>query len=160
MSTHGCTAQAVAELSEKIGGDTTAINLKTDPVPLLAHYDHIIIGGSIHAGQIQKRIKEFCIRNLDILLKREVGLFICCMYEGEVATKQLYDAYPPELINHAKATAVFGGGFDFEKMNFIEKMVVKKVAKVKSSVSNLDHNAINRFATSMDKIFNPFLFLV
>jgi menaquinone-dependent protoporphyrinogen oxidase len=159
MSTHGCTAQAVSELSEKLAGETTAVNLKTDSVPLLAHYDHVIIGGSIHAGQIQKRIKEFCIQNLDILLKREVGLFICCMYEGQVAAKQLHDAYPPELMDHAKATAVFGGGFNFEKMNFIEKLVVKKVAKVKSSVSNLNHHTIDRFAGTMAKNFNPFMYL-
>lgn len=160
MSTHGCTAKAVDELKGKLGGEITVANLKTDQIPLLAHFDRIIIGGSIHAGQIQKRVKDFCANNLDILLKREVGLFICCMYEGEVAIKQLNNAYPGELVEHAKSSAVFGGGFDFDRMNFIEKLIIKKGAKVKESTLNLDHKAIDRFAVSMDKIFNPFLYLV
>jgi menaquinone-dependent protoporphyrinogen oxidase len=63
------------------------------------------------------------------------------------------------LTEHAKASAVFGGGFDFDRMNFVEKIIVKKVAKVNATVSNLNHVAIDRFVASMDKIFNPFMYL-
>lgn len=54
------------------------------------------------------------------------------MEEGEVAQKQLQNAFPDELLNIAKATACFGGEFNFEKMNFFERLIVKKVAKSKS----------------------------
>jgi len=159
MSTHGCTQKVVTELKEKLNGEVAIVNLKKDEVPLLANFNRVIIGGSIHAGQVQKRVKEFCVKNLDILLTREVGLFICCMEEGEKAMEQLQNAYPEELIHQAKATATLGGEFDFRRMNFVEKMVVKKVAKVKETVSNIDHNAIKEFAGKMEKVFNPFLFL-
>jgi menaquinone-dependent protoporphyrinogen oxidase len=158
-STHGCTEKVANELKEKMGSEITMVNLKKDHVPILTDFDRIVIGGSIHAGQVQKRTKEFCTKNMDVLLSKEIGLFICCMYDGEVALKQLREAYPDELHQHAKTSAVLGGAYDFDKMNFFEKMVVKKVSGVKESVLNIDNDAIGKFAKKMDKIFNPFLFL-
>ncbi|NQU86602.1 MAG: flavodoxin [Mariniphaga sp.] len=159
MSTHGCTAKAASEMKEKLGNQVTVINLKKDKIPLLNSFERIIIGGSIHAGQIQKRVKEFCISNLDSLLNRELGLFICCMHECETAIQQLKNAYAEELLNHAKATAILGGAYDFERMNFIKRMIVKKVAKVNTSVDNINHSAMDKFVNRLDKVFNPFLFL-
>jgi len=91
---------------------------------------------------------------------KELGLFICCMEEGETGQKQLLDNYPEELIKNAKATAYFGGEFDFEKMNFFQKMIVKKVAHIDHSTSKMDYEAIRKFSKKMDRVFNPFLFLV
>ncbi|NOY96732.1 MAG: flavodoxin [Chlorobi bacterium] len=160
MSTHGCTGKVVAELGQKIEGEVVIINLKENPNPELDSYTRVVIGGSIHAGLIQRKVKEFCQNNLETLLQKELGLFICCMYEGETAMQQLKDAFPEELHQAAKYEAVLGGEFDFDKMNFFEKLVVKKVAKIRESVSKIDHNAIDKFASKMDKVFNPFLFLV
>lgn len=159
-TTHGCTEKAAYELKEKIGEKTIIINLKQDNNPDISDFDRIIIGGSIHAGSIQKRVTEFTAINLEKLLQKEIGLFICCMYEGEVANEQLKKAFPEKLHQIAKEEAIFGGAFDFKKMKFFERMIVKKVARVNESVSNVDHEKINSFASKMDKIFNPFLFLV
>jgi menaquinone-dependent protoporphyrinogen oxidase len=159
MSSHGCTANVVSEMAEKLDGEVTTINLKKDDIPFLTDFDRIIIGGSIHAGQIQKRVKEFCNQSLDILVKREVGLFICCMEEGEKAQQQLQSAFPKELFQHAKTTAILGGEFNFKKMNFIEKAVIKKVAKVNESVSKIDYIAIDKFVGQLDKVYHPVLFL-
>lgn len=159
-TTHGCTEKTAVELKKQLEGEVELINLKNNPNPDLQNFDRIIIGGSIHAGQIQKRVKEFCSKNLELLKLKELGLFICCMEQGETGQKQLLDAYPEELHQIAKSAAVFGGEFDFRKMNFLEKLVVKKVAKVKESTSKVDHQAIHNFSKKMDKIFNPFLFLI
>ena len=159
-TTHGCTAKIVAELKENIGGEVTLLNLKEHGDFDLSHFDRVIIGGSIHAGQIQKRVKDFCNKNLDALKNKEIGLFICCMEEGKTAHRQLLENYPDELIRNAKSTACFGGEFDFGKMNFFQRMIVKKVANVEHSTSKLDFEAVRKFSKKMDKIFNPFLFLV
>lgn len=142
-----------------LGGDVTLVNLKKDVLPLLSGFSRVIIGGSIHAGQVQKRVKEFCHAHLTELQSKELGLFICCMEEGATARKQLSDAYPEVLLQNAKVTACFGGAFDFGRMNFLEKMVVKKVAHVKQSTSKVDFEAVRQFSRRMDRIFNPFLFL-
>jgi menaquinone-dependent protoporphyrinogen oxidase len=39
---------------------TRLYNLKKNDKPDLGQYDQIIVGGSIHAGMIQKSVKDFC----------------------------------------------------------------------------------------------------
>lgn len=159
-TSHGCTEKAVKELTQKLSGEITSLDLKHLKSPSLFEFDRIIIGGSIHAGQIQKRIRNFCSTNLDQLKSKEIGLFICCMYKAEIAREEIKNAFPEELHQLAKTEAIFGGEYNFDKMNFVEKMLVKKIAKVRESVSNLDHDSIDRFANRMEKTYHPFMFLV
>ena len=63
----------------------------------------------------------------DILKQKRLGLYLCCMEEGETAQKQFNEAYPVELRDHATALGLFGGAFNFEKMNAFERMIIKKV---------------------------------
>jgi len=159
-TTHGCTEKIANNLKESLDGETHLVNLKKDPVPDLDEYSMVIVGGSIHAGQIQKKVKDFCQKNMAELINKELGLFICCMEEGEKAQNQLLEAFPENLLNHAKATAYLGGEFDFDKMNYFQRLIVKKVANVDSSISRLNNNEIMAFSKKMTKIFNPFLFLI
>ncbi len=159
-TTHGCTEKTALELKEFLGGDVQLVNLKKEPHPKVHGFDRIIIGGSIHAGRIQKTVRRFCNKNIDELSNKELGLFICCMEEGHKAQIQFNDAFPEILRRKAKATACFGGEFDFEKMSGFQRMIIKKVSKIESSTSKVDHEAIRNFSTKMDKIFNPFLYLV
>ena len=104
-TTHGCTEKTAKELKDYLGYDTQLCNLKKDKIPNLEAYDRIVIGGSIHAGKIQKKVKVFCTQNLEILKKKELGLFICCMEEGETAQKELINAFTEELHKVARASA-------------------------------------------------------
>lgn len=157
---HGCVEKAAGQIAEILGPETTLHHLKSKKQANLHNYDRVIIGGSIHIGQIQKKLKEFYTKNMEILLEKELGIFICCMEEGEKAKKEMHDVFPKQLLNHAKATACLGGEFNFEKMNFLEKMMVKKVAKVDHTVSRLDHEAIRNFSQQMNKRYQPFFFII
>ncbi|MGQ7868446.1 flavodoxin domain-containing protein [Sunxiuqinia sp. sy24] len=160
MSTHGCTEQVVNELATALHGDVTTHNLKAKNEPDIKAYERIIIGGSIHAGQIQRKVREFCTNKLEQLENKQLGLFICCMYEGEQAFHQLENAFPEKLHQYAKAEAILGGEFNFEKMHFLEKFMVRKIAKVDKTTRRIDHEAIQHFTKKMDKTFSPFLMLV
>ena len=148
-TTHGCTEKCVVKLQQQLGGNAKLVNIKKSKLDNLEYYETIIIGGSIHAGQIQRRIKKFCQTNLDTLKKKKIGIFLCCMEEGETAQKQFQDAFPDELIEHATATGIFGGEFNFEKMNFVAKAIIKKIAKVDKNVSKIDEKSIIDFAKKM-----------
>ena len=148
-SSHGCTKTSAEILKEKIGSEITMINLKKEQSPDLPDFDTVIIGGSIHAGQIQKAVKTFCSKNIETLKQKTIGLYLCCMYEGEKAKEQFRNAFPPELTEHAKAKGLFGGEFDFEKMNFAERLIVKKVSGIKESVSKINKKAITKFASEI-----------
>ena len=146
---HGCTETCALKLQQQLNNNTELINIKKQKPGILDDYQTIIIGGSIHAGQIQRKIKKFCKENLDTLKQKKLGLFLCCMEQGEKAQQQFQDAFPAELIQHATATGIFGGEFNFEKMNFIEKTIIKKIAKIETSVSRIDEAGITEFARKM-----------
>jgi menaquinone-dependent protoporphyrinogen oxidase len=146
---HGCAARAAARLALKLGGEVVQVDLRDNDKPDLARFEAVVVGGSIHAGHVQKAVKRFCAANAEALLARRLGLFLCCMYEGDTAQRQLEVAYPSVLRAHASATGLFGGAFDFEKMSLIERTIVKKVAGVCESISKLDPDAIDRFAADL-----------
>ena len=150
-SKHGCTEKCAMKLMEKLKGQIDLASLKTKPKINFEKYDTIIIGGSIHAGRIQKRVKEFCGKHADQLLTKKLGLFLCCMEEGDTARKQFDEAFPEDLRNHAKATGLFGGEFNFEKMNAIERAIIRKIVKPDQSVSKIDEEAIEAFIKDLNQ---------
>lgn len=150
MSTHGCTIKIAHQISGQLSGEVQLHNLNISPNVNLSGYDRVIIGGSIHAGKIQRRISNFCEKHLEELLQKEVGLYICCMLEGDVAKEELKQAFPEELHQHAKTEAIMGGEFIFEKMNLFERFLVKNIAKTNQSVRKIDMNAVRNFSRIMD----------
>jgi menaquinone-dependent protoporphyrinogen oxidase len=158
-TSHSCTEKITLKMKDYLGGDVSVVNLKKQAVPPLKTYSRVIIGGSVHAGQVQKRVKEFCDTWQSELLQKELGLFICSMEAGEVARKQLEDAFPGELRDAAKVNACFGGTFDFTRMNFIERLIARKVPHISHKSAKVDFEAVRKFSIRMDRIFNPFLFI-
>lgn len=147
MSKHGCTEKAANTLKENlISHEVSILNLRKEKAPSLNDFEVIIIGSSIHAGQNQKKIKKFCEQNMDILLTKKLGLYLSCMEKGDKAAEQLTNAYPEALTKHAISVEIFGGEFNFDQMNFIEKAIIKKIAKTDKNVSTLDEEKIKNFA--------------
>lgn len=151
-SSHGTTEKAAQMLKESlIGEEVEQINLKKQPTPNIGEYETVIIGSSIHAGAMQGKVKKFLADNHKILLTKKIGLFLCCMYEGDEAMKQFERGYPEELRQAAIARGLFGGEFIFSKMNFIERKIIKKISGVTSDTSKLDYAAIKKFADEINK---------
>jgi menaquinone-dependent protoporphyrinogen oxidase len=150
VTTHGCTEKAAQMLKEQLKDDVTLVNLKKNSRPDLSTFDTIIIGGSIHAGQIQGRVKRFCQDHLETLKQKRLGLFLCCMEEGDTAQKQFDEAFPAELRTHASVTGLFGGEFDFDKMNFFYRAIIKKMAGTTESISKIKKDNIHQFAATLN----------
>jgi menaquinone-dependent protoporphyrinogen oxidase len=146
MTRHGCAERAAHSIKNIIGESTDLVNLRIKRRVDISAYDTVIIGGSIHAGMVQKRVRKFCEKNKEKLLQKRLGLYLCCMYEGETAGKQFEEAFEEELRRHAVATGLFGGEFNFAKMNFIERRIVTKIADITESISRIDEKAIGQFA--------------
>ncbi len=145
---HGASAVSAEYLLKKID-DAEMFNIKDNLSPDLQRYSTVILGGSIHMGRIQKNMRKFIENNHDTLLTKRLGLYLCCMYEGEIAEKQFVEAYPKTLRDAAKAKGLFGGGFDFAKMNLLERSIVKSVAGVTKSESKMNYSEMDRFAKAM-----------
>jgi len=148
-SKHGTTETVSRTMAQKLSTDeVTLIDLKKYPKPNLQDFGRIVVGGSIHAGAVQKQVKNFCTAHLNDLQQKEVGLFICCM-DRELQEKEFENAFPDELKTHAKATGIMGGEFVFERMNFLERFIVKKISKTDHSVSDINEEAIDAFVSRL-----------
>jgi menaquinone-dependent protoporphyrinogen oxidase len=145
-TTHGCAETCAGKLAAKLKSEVHRFNLKDKPKIDLPSYDRIVVGGSIHAGRIQGTVRRFIDANREVLLGKKFGLFISCMETGENARKEFDAVFPEDVRKKASAVGLFGGGFNFERMNFIQKAIIKKIAKADKSVSNIDEEAIARFA--------------
>lgn len=155
-SSHGTTEKAVRLLSEWMEGEVLSVDLKRDKVSfVVSDYDYVIFGGSIHAGSIQGKIKQFIGKHYDVLMTKKIGLFLCCWKDGEIAIEQFKTAFPEELRNISVANGIFGGEFLISKMNFIEKQIIKKVSGVTDDTSNLDTTAIMTFVMKINATKAP-----
>ena len=146
---YGCAEQCAIELSNELDGKVDTVNLKENNKIELAKYDRVIIGGSAYIGKIQKEVTDFINLNLNELMKKEIGLFICGMQEGEELKKEIAGNFPEQLLEKAKSVKHFGGEFIFRKMNFFERAIVKKISKVTSDKSDIKHDNIKKLAIEL-----------
>ncbi len=141
-SSHGTTEKVAKQIQHGLGAEgSQLINLKATKTIDLSQFDTLIIGGSIHAGQMQGKVKSFCKRSMVDLLSKRVGLFMVGMNEPEFEN-EFNNAFPELLRKHAITSKCVGGEFLFEKMNFIEKLIVKKVSGITQNISKIDDNKI------------------
>ncbi len=151
-SKYGCTEKCADFLSKELKDKPDIINLKNCKDVNLSLYNKVIIGGSIYMGKIQKEVSDFCSKNLEVLKEKKIGLFICGMQEGDSINTEINQNFPKELIEIATVIKHFGGEFDFSKMSFFEKLIVKIVAKTSSNKSNILKDNITNFAKIMNSI--------
>ncbi|MFN2395820.1 MAG: flavodoxin domain-containing protein [Bacteroidales bacterium] len=148
-TTHGTTEKVALRIKELSGsGNTFLFNLVEGSPFDLNTFDNIIIGGSIHAGMLQKRVKDFCKQHTLELLQKPLGLYLCGMNEPEYE-QQLKKNFPEILRQHAIAKKTLGGEFLFDKMNFFQKLIVKKVSGISESVHKINDDKIHDFTKEM-----------
>ena len=143
-SKHGTTEKVARSIAEKLSGEL--FSLRNNQNPDISGFETVILGSSVYAGQASGKMKEFCKANEPVLLHKKIGLFVCGMHpDKEQREKELKDAYSEALHEKAVASGFFGGEFLFEKMNFVERLIIKKIAKTTKSISQIDWEAINGF---------------
>lgn len=156
---YGSAEKCAKILAEKLTGEVKLSNLTVVQNINLTVYDKVIIGGSIYAGRIQKQVNEFCSSNLRVLKQKKIGLFICGMLSDQ-AELELSNAFIPELLTMAVVKEFFGGELKFQKINFMERFMVKMVSKMDKTrpaidtsrdYSMISEETIARFAQVMNK---------
>lgn len=147
-TSRGTTEKAVHMLRNHLQHDVDIFNLKTKPAINLDAYDAIILGSSIHAGAIQAKMKKFMEANLSKLVNKKLGLFLCCMEQGDKAQQQFDTGFPEELRKQSIANGLFGGELIFANMNFFERFIVKKIAGTTSDAITFDPEKVGQFANA------------
>src|SRR5690554_5725337 len=149
-SNHGAVEKCARELFRQLDGKVDICNLNNrEYTPDLSKYDSIIVGGSIHSGEIQEVIAQFCENHMESLATKRLGLFISCLYSGEKAKRQLDNAFPEKLNRHAVVRDYFGGEVDALKLSFWERIITSQVIENENLVVKLSKERIDRFANKM-----------
>jgi len=140
-SKYGAAGEIANRIAEKMP-EATICNLKKSEIPQLSNFDCIIIGSSLYAGMIRKEAKEYITQNTTELCKKKLGLFLSGFKpDNEYFTNN----FSADLLKKATATAFLGGIFDPEKVGFIGRFIVKKVAKQSEYLNNISDDKINEF---------------
>ncbi len=149
-SKHGATGKIARFIGEQLTTDEVHyFSLSEDKPPRLQDFDKVILGTAIYAvGKASKEMTKFCSINRALLENKKIGLFISGMSK-EREQNQMKAAYPEFLHKLAVTEKSLGGELSFEKMNFFERLMARLIMGAKSSVSDIDHNAIIRFAHEM-----------
>ena len=127
-TTYGYAKESAQKLAEQLEGEVVLVNAMTGTIPSIKGFDSVIIGGSIYMGQIQKKIKEFCITNNEELSNKRLGLFLCCGLP-ENLEQSMKNAFPERLLEKAVDKECFGGELRINKMKFMHKMLTNMMLK-------------------------------
>lgn len=137
-SKYGGTEKCANLLAKKLKGDVKIINLKENKPVSLSDYDKIIVGTSIYAGNVQTEVKNFCTNNLNLLMSKPFSLFLSCLTDTKPEIQSYIEkSLPQELVNHASVIDSLGSVFDFSKMNFFERQIIKMIGKSKNKTGEL-----------------------
>jgi len=100
----GATRRTAEHIANALGADL--MDLKKG-IGSLAGYDTIILGSGIYFGKMPKGIRKFIDSRREELNEKRLALFVCCMFSGEEAEKQL--AAASELIGPLVSAAYISG---------------------------------------------------
>ncbi|MDL4839644.1 flavodoxin domain-containing protein [Aquibacillus rhizosphaerae] len=151
-TSHGTTEKAAKQLSYLLKGNITLVDLKKNSDVDVNEYDAIIIGGSIYMGKIQKQIRNFISYFSNQLMTKQLGLFICCIQDGEAAIEQFNNGFPIELRRKAIANGFFGGELTVSDMSFMEKRIIKMVNGKLEDVSTYNKKRIYQFVDAFNEL--------
>lgn len=161
-SKYGTTQKCAQEIAKKISGKVDVVNLKDNKGIDIADYDKVVIGSSVYAGMLRKEVKVFYESNKEILKKKKVAVFLCCM-DKEGIEKYLSPVFDEDFRKGLIAKTCCGGEYKFSKMNFLERFMIKMItadgakkgiceaADGKHDIESIIYDNISVFANNINK---------
>jgi len=92
---------------------------------MMDQYDSIIIGTPIYMGKINKHIKKLINEQANILSNKKTAIYLCGMGmddEPQVIANNFSEKERGQYFIH-----YLGGAYNFERMNFLQKFIIKKL---------------------------------
>ena len=129
---------ATAEIAEEIGEVIRQADLRTDVQPVeragdVSRYDAVVLGSAVYIGRWRKEAAKFLKANEQALTGKAVWLFSSGP-TGEGDPVELVQGwrFPGSLQPIAdrigpRDIAIFHGATDVDKLNFLEKWMIKNV---------------------------------
>ncbi|HEX2946714.1 MAG TPA: flavodoxin domain-containing protein [Clostridia bacterium] len=153
---YGCTKKAAGllreKLQEKLQSGMKAVDIGKEKAPDLSAYDVVILGGPIYVGKTLKPLADYMQKNLEVLKRKRLALFLCAG-EQDPGQKELLlaGAFPEELRKIAVACEVFGGELNWDKLDFMTRLILRLVKGIKTGYYRLSQEKIEKFALDVSK---------
>lgn len=146
LSKHG-TVEEIANTMKNLSGESVDIRKLDSHIngALIDKYDALIVGGSIHMGKAPQRLIRFCKSYSHFFKEKKSGVFLCTLTDPGKAEHYLKETFPEEVLDACHATGLFGGAVTYEKMNFMERSMMKKITGEDKSFSKVDNDRIAAF---------------
>ena len=124
-STHGgvtkrCAEMLAAELGERY--NINCFDARREELPPPHGYDAVVIGSSVRIENINRKIKKYVKKHLDVLNGMPCAIYLCCGFTrlfSEYAETLFPRRFEPSLGYH-----LFGGELKPDKISGIDKLVV------------------------------------
>jgi len=149
---HGTTQKIADYIVQNLSSnDVILYNLANHPNIDFSLYNTVIVGGSIHAGSLDRLIRSFLRKNTVALLQKPLALFMCGMNKSELE-QEFNNGFPEVLRHHAFSKQLVGGELIFEKMNFVERWMTKKITGIEITTSKINYEAVNKLITDIKEL--------
>jgi menaquinone-dependent protoporphyrinogen oxidase len=151
-SKYGTTASCARLLGARIRAEAVIVDLARQPWPDVREFDVVLIGGSIYGAKIQREVSTFCDRQREELLSRSVGLFLCSMYQGELAQTQFQGAFPKWLSEHAFVTSLLGGELHRARLTLWDRFSLLGNPRWSQEVLHIDQGALESTVAAVNAL--------
>ena len=98
-------------------------------------YDRIYFGTPVYYGKVNKQIRKVIKKNKTVLLKKDLRIFTLGMDDKDVDKTQ-HNNFDEEILDHA-IIKYLGGAYDFEKMNWFERLLVNRMSSFSESLQDI-----------------------
>lgn len=148
-SKYGCAADCAKYLKGRLSGDITLVDINnTDKLVEINAFDTVIIGGSVYAGRISKKLRDFCESNLTVLKQKRVGIFLCAAVSDNFQ-EYLKTNFSAQLLQTVKTVKLFGSEARLDKMRFMDKMILKAITKGDYSSFKIKHECMDEIVVEL-----------
>ena len=164
-SKHGTTAAVAKEIAELITLDekVEVFDIKdfnSEFIPDFKAVSRFVVGVPMYAGKPLKSMRKFCEAYTFKLESRLLYLFVCgSEISPEKQQAELEAAFSERLRKVAKSVVFLGGAFHWNKMNFMERFIIKRITGRTGDMDMIRHKAVKKFAQEISngiyKNYNP-----
>ena len=117
----GHTRRVMRALAEALPGAQVCDLRRMEPVSPV-DFDRIILGGPVYLGKLTRRLSEYMRQYGEVLVKRELGIFLSCLLLDSAA-RQMQETFPPAIFAAAQCRAFIGGRLDSPVGRVVAKLV-------------------------------------
>lgn len=150
---HGTTEEVAGSIAASVaaqGGSAELLNLRQPKASeaSIDGYDAVALGGPFYAGRWSRRALAFASAHETALMRTRFAVF-AVGNDPKLGDSAARAALPASLSSSVAASAYFGGRLDFDRLGFLERLIVKAVAGTTESVSTLDFAPAEALGSSL-----------